>query len=59
MEVKVKHITKLCRAKDCGAKAFVQVVVVDDAETQKQIDTKARAKLTKTLREQHEEGLHD
>jgi len=55
----IKHITKTCPQPGCDSKAFVQVVVVGDAETQKKIDAKARAKLNKGLREHHQKGLHD
>lgn len=58
MDVKVKHITRACPTKGCDAKAFVQVVIVDETELQPKIDRRANAKLLKTLREQHREGLH-
>lgn len=54
----VKHITSTCPVKDCSKKAFVQVVVFKNAETQKKVDAKARRKLKKQLTEWHKEGLH-
>jgi len=56
---KVKHITRTCPVAGCLDKAFVQVLIVDDTETQKKIDKKANTKLTKQLRQWHKEGLHD
>lgn len=58
-EPKVKHITGTCPVKGCTEKAFVQVVVFKDAETQKKVDAKARLKLKKQLTEWHKEGAHD
>ncbi len=55
----IKHITKNCPVKSCQAKAFVQVVVVEDAATQKKIDAKANKKLTAELNRLHKEGGHD
>lgn len=55
----VKHITKTCPYKGCLNKAFVQVVVFDDVETQTKVDNLAQKKLTKALRELHKEGKHD
>lgn len=54
----VKHITSTCPVKDCSEKAFVQVVVFKDAETQKKVDAKARRKIKKQLKEWHEDGQH-
>lgn len=54
----VKHITSACPVKDCSEKAFVQVVVFKDAETQKKVDAKARRKIKKQLKEWHEDGQH-
>ena len=56
---KVKHITGKCPVAKCNEKAFVQVLIVEDAATQRKIDTKARAKLRKQLNEWHKEGQHD
>lgn len=55
---KVKHVTMTCPADGCTQKAFVQVIIADDAETQKKIDNKAKQKLRKQLTEWHKEGLH-
>lgn len=55
----VKHITGTCPITGCTEKAFVQVLVVKDKDTQKKIDTKARLKLKKQLTAWHKEGLHD
>lgn len=55
----VKHITATCPIAKCTERAFVQVIVFDDKETQKKVDRKARLKLKKTLTAWHEEGLHD
>lgn len=55
----VKHITGTCPKDGCTEKAFVQVVVFEDKETQKKVDRKARTKLKKQLLEWHEEGKHD
>ena len=59
MNVKVKHITRACPYKGCESKAFVQVVIVDETELQPKIDKLANTKLIKTLKQQHQEGLHD
>lgn len=56
---KVKHITGTCPAADCTEKAFVQVLIVDDKDTQKKIDALARRKLRKQLNEWHKEGQHN
>lgn len=55
----VKHITGTCPAKGCTEKAFVQVLVVEDKDTQKKIDTKARNKIKKQLTQWHKERQHD
>lgn len=55
----VKHIKATCPIAKCDEKAFVQVIVFKDAETQKKVDRKARLKLKKTLTAWHEEGLHE
>jgi len=54
----VKHITSTCPVKDCTEKAFVQVIVFKDAETQKKVDAKARRKIKKQLKEWHDGGQH-
>lgn len=54
----VKHITATCPADGCTDRAFVQVVVFEDKETQKKVDRKARLKLKKQLTKWHEEGRH-
>lgn len=54
----VKHITGTCPVDKCNEKAFVQVIVFEDKDTQKKVDRKARAKLRKQLKEWHEEGQH-
>jgi hypothetical protein len=59
MDVKVKHITKACPFKGCDTKAFVQVVIVEETALQPKIDRRANAKLLNTLKQQHQEGLHD
>lgn len=55
----VKHITATCPIAKCDEKAFVQVLVFKDADTQIKVDRKARLKLKKQLTAWHEEGLHD
>ncbi len=58
----VKHLEMPCTNgidQPCKFKAFVQVVIVDDPETQKEIDARANKKLSDELAKQHNEGLHD
>lgn len=55
----VKHLEAVCPKADCKAKAFVQVVVVDDPTTQKEIDKRANKKLDNALVKAHEAGDHD
>ena len=60
----VKHIERQCTYiveadKQCTARAFVQVIVVEDAKLQQRIDTKANKKLVDALEMAHREGLHD
>lgn len=60
----IKHIEGQCTYvvdgdKQCPAKAFVQVVVVDDEKLQKRIDAKASKKVMDTLELAHREGDHD
>lgn len=59
MMADVKHITGTCPEDGCKEKAFVQVVVFADKDTQKKVDAKARRKLKKQLIEWHKEGQHD
>lgn len=55
----VKHITQTCSIDKCSTEAFVQVIVVADAELQRRIDSRAEAKLFNALTQAHKEGLHD
>ena len=55
----VKHITMTCPKPKCFARAFVQVVVVDETAFQPAIDAKARKKLKTALTQAHKEGAHD
>lgn len=59
----VKHLQMPCMNsigdEQCPAKAFVQVVIVDDPATQKKIDARANKKLSDTLAADHKEGLHN
>lgn len=55
----VKHITQTCPIAKCDTKAFVQVLVVDDANIQKRIDYRADLKLVNALRQAHKEGEHN
>lgn len=61
---KVKHIEMVCakllgKGERCEAGAFVQVLVVDDAELQKRIDARANRKLRGALDKAHKDGDHD
>ena len=56
---KIKHLEAVCPKADCKAKAFVQVVVVDDPATQKEIDKRANKKLNDALVKAHKVGDHD
>jgi len=58
----LKHIEMVCinwLNEPCPASAFVQVLVVEDAEFQKKIDARANLKLRKALNDEHKEGKHD
>jgi len=61
----VKHIERQCTYiatkpdKQCPARAFVQVIVVDDPALQKRIDERANKKLSDALELAHREGEHD
>lgn len=61
---KVKHIEMIC-AKPiadgalCEGAAFVQVLVIEDADLQKKIDARANRKLRGALDKAHTEGQHD
>lgn len=55
----VKHITLSCGIDKCEAAAFVQVLVVEDADLQKRIDKRANTKLRDALDKAHKEGEHD
>jgi hypothetical protein len=60
----VKHIEMVC-AKPvadgalCEGAAFVQVLVVEDADLQKKIDARANRKLRGALDKAHKDGEHD
>lgn len=60
----VKHIEMVC-AKPigdgalCEGAAFVQVLVVEDADLQKRIDARANRKLRGALDKAHKDGEHD
>lgn len=55
----VKHIVKTCPIKNCKVRAFVQVLVFDDAAKQKKVDALANKKLSATHRQLHKDGKHD
>lgn len=55
----VKHITMTCPRVKCDAKAFVQVLVVEEKELQPKIDERARLKLKQALIKGHREGQHN
>lgn len=59
----VKHLEMPCTnsitKEPCKYKAFVQVVIVGDPKLQVKIDDRAYMKLSKQLRKEHQEGLHD
>lgn len=54
----IKHITMTCPRVKCEAKAFVQVLVVEEKELQPKIDERARLKLKTTLIKSHRDGEH-
>lgn len=61
---KVKHIQMSCgkplgKGEYCEAGAFVQVLIVDNAELQKRIDARANRKLRGALDKMHKDGDHD
>ena len=55
----VKHITKTCPIKNCNVRAFVQVLVFDDAAKQKKVYNLAKEKLSATHRLLHKNGKHE
>lgn len=54
----VKHLTMTCPRVKCEAKAFVQVLVVEETELQPKIDERANKKLKDALIKAHREGQH-
>ncbi len=54
----VKHIEMTCPRVKCTVRAFVQVLVFDDADKQAKVDALANKKLDKELKRQHREGEH-
>lgn len=56
---KVKHITATCPLAGCSDKAFVQVIIMDDPDTQTKVDKRAKRKLKAQLTAWHKEGQHN
>lgn len=55
----VKHVVKTCPIRNCKARAFVQVLVFEDAAKQKKVDALAIKKLNAAHRQLHKDGKHD